>query len=375
MLTMPKMLFRGNGNIAAVFERDADAAVAALDSMHTNCFVADSDLQLVWMNRKARETMRMLGPVIEATFGVASDELLSGSIHRFHQDPARIDEILATPGALPRAAKFSFGGVTLQTQVNAVTDANGDRRGYIAVWENVSERGGAADDAYDEVDASTAQVSAVWEDVERAVGETSELATSTATATVQLRGAVNEIAHSSVMTAEQVREAVEACNRGTERLRALQQYALEIGRILELITNVSEQTKMLALNATIEAARAGTAGKGFAVVADEVKQLASTTADSISDIEAHISGMRDAADEGVATLDDIADRVNHLEESNGSIAAAIEQQSVVTDMIAQSAESIAENAQRSVDQSAAVSEAIAAIEASTATLREIIRSA
>ncbi len=372
---MPKTLFRGNADIAAVFERDADAAVAALDSMHTNCFVADMDLQLVWMNRKARETMRMLGPVIEQSFGVPSDELLRGSIHRFHQDPARIDEILATPGSLPREAKFTFGGVTLQTQVNAVTDANGDRRGYIAVWENISERSGAADDAYDEVDASTAQVSKVWEDVELAVGETSHLATSTATATVQLRGAVNEIAHSSVMTAEQVREAVEACNRGSERLRALQQYALEIGRILELITNVSEQTKMLALNATIEAARAGTAGKGFAVVADEVKQLASTTADSISDIEAHISGMRDAADEGVATLDDIAERVNHLEESNASIAAAIEEQSVVTDMIAQSAESIAENAKRSVDQSAAVSEAIAAIGMSTATLREIIRSA
>lgn len=70
----------------------------------------------------------------------------------------------------------------------------------------------------------------------------------------------------------------------SERLSALEESSKEIGRIIELITDISDQTNLLALNASIEAARAGELGKGFAVVADEVRKLADQTANATKQI-------------------------------------------------------------------------------------------
>ncbi|WP_452082092.1 methyl-accepting chemotaxis protein [Bacillus massilinigeriensis] len=58
----------------------------------------------------------------------------------------------------------------------------------------------------------------------------------------------------------------------------------EIGKIVSLITQITEQTSLLSLNASIEAARAGDAGKGFAVVANEVKKLSEESKKSANQI-------------------------------------------------------------------------------------------
>ncbi|MFF7706029.1 methyl-accepting chemotaxis protein [Pseudomonas sp. NPDC007930] len=150
-----------------------------------------------------------------------------------------------------------------------------------------------------------------------------------------------------------MRDEIEAT---AQVIRKLENESGRVGKVLEVIRGIAEQTNLLALNAAIEAARAGEAGRGFAVVADEVRSLAQRTSSSISEINQIIDavqvGTQDAAkaiESGQARsvqsaehihrtshmLDQVGDAIETIRGMNRQIATAAEEQTAVAEDIAQ----------------------------------------
>jgi methyl-accepting chemotaxis protein len=112
---------------------------ASLASLQANVFLADRELVIIYANDRALETLRRIEGEIQKAFGVAVDDIVGATIHRFHKDKRRVERILRNPAALPHEAAFSFGKVTLQAKINGVFSPGNEVLGYIVNWEDVSQ--------------------------------------------------------------------------------------------------------------------------------------------------------------------------------------------------------------------------------------------
>lgn len=109
-------------------------------NLQANIFVSDMELNIIFMNDRAMETLRTIEGEIRQAFGVDVEDIVGGSIHRFHKDKRRIERILKSTASLPHQAEFSFGKVTLQARINAVYGPEGEVLGYVVCWEDISYR-------------------------------------------------------------------------------------------------------------------------------------------------------------------------------------------------------------------------------------------
>ncbi len=120
------------------FLKSNDVLQASLDCMNTNVFIADTQFDIIFINQKAWQTLKSIEEEIFVHFQVHLEDILGGSIHRFHKEPQRIEQILTNPNALPHQATFTFGPVSLRTAINAILGSKGQVLGFIVNWENVS---------------------------------------------------------------------------------------------------------------------------------------------------------------------------------------------------------------------------------------------
>jgi methyl-accepting chemotaxis protein len=154
---------------------------------------------------------------------------------------------------------------------------------------------------------------------------------SVAAGSEEMTTSIREISQTMVKSKDTAASAVQQVESADTQAQKLTNAAQAMSGIVELISNITSQINLLALNATIESARAGEAGRGFAVVASEVKNLANQATQATDRIASEIEALNGISAEVAASLGAIKVAIASVSEFVTTTAAAVEEQSAVTD--------------------------------------------
>lgn len=191
----------------------------------------------------------------------------------------------------------------------------------------------------------------------RSITEVSDTATHSADVAKQALDAAGtgaQAVRSSITNMESIRAQIQETSK---RMKRLGESSQEIGEIVDLISDITEQTNVLALNAAIQAAAAGEAGRGFTVVAEEVQRLAERSSKATNEIAALVKTIQsDAQDatmamehstqwvvEGTKLADSAGIALTDIERVSRDLAALVQSIFVSTQMQTEIAQGLSAN--------------------------------
>jgi twitching motility protein PilJ len=219
--------------------------------------------------------------------------------------------------------ELAEGNLTINASVTEdITGAVADSINYTVEELRSLVRG--INNATVQMDQAASQAGHVSESLQHAARRQTEEIEETSAAVVNLAQSVQQVSGNAAESARVAEQSLAAAEKGqqavanaiasmnglreqiqetSKRIKRLGESSQEIGEIVELISDITEQTNVLALNAAIQAASAGEAGRGFSVVAEEVQRLAERSGDATRQIAAIVKTIQSDTHDTVAAME------------------------------------------------------------------------
>ena len=398
-------------DIATSVNTVSDAYTRAIDSIPLPIITCDLDFKMLYLNQ-ATQTVLGGNPIGEQCGGhfkspICGNDSCAALCAKRNNGPY-VTETEVHPNGLD---------LTIAVTALPLFNAKGEMRGHIEICTDLTEVrakekailtvANQASDIADRVAAASEQIAAQVEQISRGAEVQSDRVSSTASAMTEMNATVLEVARSAGEASEQsnntktkasdgaglVRKVVDSINLVNQTAASLENsmqdlgtQAENIGGVMNVISDVADQTNLLALNAAIEAARAGEAGRGFAVVADEVRKLAERTMAATQEVGSGISAIQQSARNNLTEMSNAVKSVSQATELANSSGTALTEivelasnTSSVVASIATAAEeqsSTSEEINRSIDEiNRIVGETSEGITQSSAAVQELSRMA
>jgi len=309
--------------------------------------------------------------LVALLFGLVVAVLLAGYIIR------RVKRLVAGAERIA-AGDLSGEAIPVKTsdELDSLADAfNRMQQNLKVLVGQVSRRAGDIDAMSDQLADNTQQVSRASAEAAASISQiasTVEQVTENAQQVAAAARQADELAGAGREQMEQVNvqvgEMADSSRRVKTAIDVLNQTAVDITRILDLITRIADQTNLLALNAAIEAARAGEHGRGFAVVAEEVRQLAEQSNSSAREIYSLISRTQQETKEAMEAITVGGERVQVGLQTVERAKASFEE---ILQKVREAAEGIQQVAAAAEEMSSGVQNVAATAEEQNASMEEV----
>ncbi|MDL2267262.1 methyl-accepting chemotaxis protein [Desulfovibrio sp. OttesenSCG-928-G15] len=350
-----------------------------LESIPTPVIMMNSDRLAVYMNKLARDWSSddYRNKTISQLFATEDYDTANCSLRKaVETNQSSTSETRAHPKG--KNMEISYTVIPMynaEKKLSSILELMTDLTSIKETQRTIMNVAAQASEISSRVAAASEQLSAQVEQVSRGAEMQRSRVESTASAMTEMNATVLEVARNAGQASEQSEMTKSKANAGSEivnkvvhatgtvnevasqmhvNMQELGKLAEGIGGVMNVISDVADQTNLLALNAAIEAARAGEAGRGFAVVADEVRKLAERTMEATTQVGSNITAIQQSA------------RVNI--EAMGNASKAVGD---ATDLANASGEALAEILDLASNNSNIVASIATAAEEQSATSEEI----